>query len=462
MSVVSALLNSGKTFDFAQAFGVQDVTTSAMREAIGEWFRLYYDKTPTKDSDPCQQIPGVIVEKLTKTVFSEYVATPGKNKDTADFVGGVLAGLDRVRQKAVQLALIGGVDWLKPIFQGGTVCFNVVSRENVLILDRDDMDRVTSIGSAECTVSGNSFYTLLERRTVDGNGYLTIENRLYRSADKTMLGSAVPLATLAKYADLDPVYTTPTPVWTLGLVPVRTPIENCVDGSPDAVSVYAKAVGLIRNINHNEALLNGEFDRGKSRIIASADMMKDKDGKKSFDDTLFVAVDDDPESVGVTIFSPALREASFLARKVEYLRNIETVIGLKRGLLSDVEAVERTAKEITSSEGDYNLTIIHFQEMWENAVRESVRVCATLGRLYKAYAGPDIDMDKDVLISWGNGILYDEDKKWAELNEMVSSGLLKPEIALGWYFDMPTETESDLAKIRAKYMPEVPGEDGEE
>lgn len=38
---------------------------------------------------------------------------------------------------------------------------------------------------------------------------------------------------------------------------------------------------------------------------------------------------------------------------------------------------------------------------------------------------------------------------------MVARGLLKPEIAVGWYFDMPTETEADLAKIREKYMPEI-------
>ena len=38
---------------------------------------------------------------------------------------------------------------------------------------------------------------------------------------------------------------------------------------------------------------------------------------------------------------------------------------------------------------------------------------------------------------------------------MVARGLLKPEIAVGWYFDMPNETEADLAKIREKYMPEI-------
>ena len=103
-------------------------------------------------------------------------------------------------------------------------------------------------------------------------------------------------------------------------------------------------------------------------------MTMDENGeRRALCDNVFTAIDDMPENVGITIFSPAFREQSFLARKTEYLRNCETLIGLKRGILSEVEAVERTAKEITSSEGDYNLTIIDFQQMWEKAVREAVQ-----------------------------------------------------------------------------------------
>ncbi len=455
MSILSALLNSGKTYNFEQAFGAKDITTSEMRRAITDWYALYYNQIPRKGEDPCQRIPVVIVKKLAKAVFSEYSAARAK-RVVNPFLDAVLAGLDGVKGKALQQALIGGTAWLKPIFhQNGAVTFNVISRGNALLLARDDMDRVTSIGTAERTVQGEDVFTLLERRSVDANGYLTIENKLYCSQTDSTLGDPVPLTALEKYADLAPYYTYKEPLWSLGLIPVRCPAENCVDGSPDPVSVYAPAVGLIHNINHNEWLLNGEFDRGQSRIIASADMFTKKDGKAILEDNVFVGVDDDPEAVGVTIFSPALREASFLARKTEYLRNVENLIGLKRGLLSEVEAAERTAKEITSSEGDYNLTIIDFQQMWEAAVREAVRVCAVLGRLYKVYAGPDVDPDKDVAISWGNGILYDEDQVWVDLKGMVAAGLLKPEIAVGWYVDMPIETEADLAKVREKYMPEI-------
>ncbi len=269
------------------------------------------------------------------------------------------------------------------------------------------------------------------------------------------MGRAVPLKTLARYDGLPEEYTYPEPIGGLGMAWLKTPLENCVDGSRDGVSIYAPAVGLIHNIDRNEALLNGEFERGQSRIIASDDLLrKGRDGRRRLTDKLFVGIDDDPETVGLTIFSPALREAAFLARKQEYLRSAENIIGLKRGLLSEVEAAERTATEVTSSAGDYNLTIIDFQQMWESAVREAVQICGVLGRLYHVPDAHDVPEDA-VAIDWGNGILYDEDKTWAEYMGMVSAGLLKPEIALGWRFGMPTETAADLKKIREKYMPEA-------
>ena len=56
-------------------------------------------------------------------------------------------------------------------------------------------------------------------------------------------------------------------------------------------------------------------------------------------------------------------------------------------------------------------------------------------------------------ISTINGILYDEDKEWATLMQLVSAGLLKPEIALAWKYDLPWDTSAELAAIREKYMP---------
>ena len=92
--------------------------------------------------------------------------------------------------------------------------------------------------------------------------------------------------------------------------------------------------------------------------------------------------------------------------------------------------------------------------MWENAVRDAVKICGTIGKLYKVPGARDVPEDA-FTIDWGNGVLYDEEKTWADYKDMVASGLLKPEIALGWRFGMPTETEKNLEKIRKKYMPKL-------
>ena len=437
--------------NYALAFQAVDITSKEMRNAICDWYDLYFQRAADKKEDPCQRIPYTIVQKLTKTVFSEYAAKPVKEKDT--FVDAILSALETKRTEAMQMALIGGECALKPVFEKTDIRFAVVPRPNILVFARSADGTMTDIGLMEQSAGDKCYYTLLERRTMNVNGYLTIRNKLYRSYDRNQLGQQVALKSLPQYAELPDEYTFQQAVGSTGLISLRTPMVNCVDGSCDAVSVYAAAVGLIHNININEAQLSGEFDRGQSRIVVSSDMFgKDKDGRPVLADNVFVGLDDDPDSVGFNIFSPQLREASFLARKQEYLRNVENVIGLKRGLLSEVEAAERTATEITSSAGEYNLSIISFQRMWEKTVREAMRICGVLGQLYRVEGAYEIH-DDAFSIDWGNGILYDENKAWEDYKGMVSAGLLRPEIALGWRFNMPTETEEDLATIRKKYMP---------
>lgn len=449
MSFFNAIFDN-RAYGYEDAFGAADCTSVRMKNAIAEWFNLFYQMSVPEGEDPCQRIPYTVVNKISKTCFGEYKAT-----GESHFSQMILDALNDVRKQAMQAALTGGEMYLKPFPQGERFVFSVLPRDSVLIFGKDATGNPTDIGTAEQIIANRSYYTLLERRTIGRDGLLTIRNKLYRSDTADTVGRRVPLKSLPRYEALQEEYTYPDPLG-IGLVRMRTPLANCVDGGTDGVSVYAAAVELIHNINRNEALLNGEFDHGKSRIIVGADMMfKDENGnRRALKDEVFVALDENPEDIGINIFSPQLREASFLARKTEYLRNVENIIGLKRGLLSQVEAAEKTATEITSSAGDYNLTIIDFQQMWEIAVKDAAVLCGKLGRLYTIPGAHELT-DDSVAIDWGNGILYDENKTWTEYKAMVASGLLKPEIAVGWYFNMPTETPEDLAVVRERYMPEI-------
>ena len=447
MSIFTALKNSHSV---DEAFGAKDCTSAEMTAAIQDWFDLYYRRKATKDRDPCQRIAYTVVNKLTRTCFSEYQAT-----SKAEFAQMLSQRLGDSKKSAMQTLMIGGETFLKPVPTPDGMIFIPIRRDNVRVFGRSADGKPSDIGTTERTTQGRFFFTLLERRSVDAAGRLTIRNKLYRSDAPDMLGQQVPLGTLEQYKDLAPEYTYPEPLGGLGLVYMKLPVENCVDGSKDGVSVYAPAAGLIHNIDRNEAQINGELERGQSKVFASADLMvRDEHGMRKFADDIFVGIDEAPEDTGITIFSPELREQSFLNRKREYLRNVESLIGIKRGLLSEVEAQERTAKEVTSSEGDYNLTIIDLQNVWSEAVKDAIALCGKLGKLYRIPGAHEI-AEGAVAIDWGNGVLYDEEKTWADYLDMVARGLLKPEIAIGWRFNMPTETESDLQKIRTKYMPEL-------
>ena len=452
MHIFNALFNNN-AFSYEDAFKAKDVTSDWMKAAIVDWGRLFYDTEPDDGEDPCQRIPYTLVNKLTKTTFGEYQATA---KD--DFTRSVLESLNRQRIKAVHAAMMGGMAFLKPYPSGMGVAFAVIPRSNVLIFGKDNEGNPLDIGTAERMAYGAKYYTLLERRTVGADGRLTLRNMLYESNSADSLGKRVPLATLARYQYLQDEYTFTTPMG-LGAAVIRCPAPNCVDGSDDPVAVFAPAAGLIHRINQNEAQLSGEFERGESRVIVSADMLgvqEDYNGNqhKVFEDHIFTGLDESPDEIGVTIFSPALRESSFLARKIEYLRNVESLIGLKRGILSEVEAADRTATEVTSSEGDYALTITDFQNMWRDALRDAVRIAGTIATLYNVPGAHEINPD-DISIDWGNGVLYDEEKEWQRRKELVALGVLKPEYLLSWEFDMPTDTEAQLNKIRAKYMPQI-------
>ena len=427
-------------YSYQEAFGASDKTSRAMRRAIQKWFSMYYQQETGKTSDPCQRIAYTVVNKLTKAVFSEYSALC---EDPV--LAGWLQPLQQKQRQAMQLVLTGGECYIKPCPSGTGFSYTLIPRDHVLVFARDYEGVPTDIGLTEHSAFGKFYYTLLERRTVDANGVLTISYKLYRSGNSENLGTEVALSEHPAYRHLTKSWR--CQVGSVGMVRVKTPMVNCVDGSADGVAVFAPAAELIGVIDENEAQLRGEFQRGQSRIIVSRDLL---DKEKNLTDNLFIGLDDDPQSVGVTIFAPNLREQSYLARKQEYLRNVESVVGLKRGTLSDANMDERTATEIAASQADYSLTVMDFQAMWEQAVKDTAALCALLAKIYAMEEAKDLT----VCLDWGNGVLYDEEKTWADYLQMVRDGLIAPEVALGWRFGMAAETPQQRKMIRDKYMPQ--------
>ena len=460
MSIAKALFDQS-IISTDECFGQPDVTSQEMRTAINAWRDTYLKREGDKTSDPCMRMAYVIVHKLQKGVFAEYSSDILDKEKTAKgkWMDRNLSQLDLIRDSILQWMLIGGECWVKPVPRpgpDGSTIFAplLVHRTDAVILAREPDGRVTSIVTAEHTARGSQYYTLLERRTVDANGYLTIENKLYASFDRGTLGVRTALSKLDRYAQLPDLYTYPVPVGGVGMTPLRVPLANCVDGSMDAISIYEPAMGLIRNIDQNEKQLNDEFELARHRLIAPAEMLKTgRDGRRTLDDSVFVALKDIHSDLAPTAFTPQLRDEPYERREQKYLRAIENQIGLKRGMLSNAQEVEKTATEIASTAGDYNLSLIDLQQVWFDAVREYLTLCDTLGKMYRYCDQSPWDVTAQLAMTWGNGVLYDPDKELETDLRLVAAQLLKPEIAVARHFDQPWEDEEDLKNVREKYMP---------
>ena len=387
-----------------QAFGKGDVTTPRMRAALREWLDLYYG-APRPGEDPAPRLAALIVGKLCRTVFAEYEP---RLEGGGPMLAQSLASLNAVGRTAVQYALIGGECLLKPVPGPGGFDFVPIRRDCYAPLARDAHGRLLAVGTMESLSAGGVQYALLERRTAGAQG-LTIETRLFERNGQA-LGRCVPLPTLECCADLVPQLFLPG-VPGLGLAVLRTPLANCVDGGTDPVSIYAPAVGLLHALARCEQQLDTEFENGASRVFASEDLLR-------------------PDARG----------------------NRESLLGLRRGILSETEAEAqpRTATEIAATAVDYDLTIRDLQAMWADAARQALDLCAALGGLYGLGSG---QAPGTLAIDWGDGVLYDRARVWEEQRQLVADGLLRPEHALGWYFGLPHRTEADLQNIRQQLMP---------
>ena len=129
-----------------------------------------------------------------------------------------------------------------------------------------------------------------------------------------------------------------------------------------------------------------------------------------------------------------------------------------RSYETNAETQPRTATEIAAASVDYDLTIRSLQKAWEDCADDALFICSCLDRAYHK----DDWWPTELRIDWGDGVLYDRSRVWAEQQQMVASGLLRPEIALAWYYDLPAETEADLQAVREKYMPAAKGGENNE
>ena len=316
---------------------------------------------------------------------------------------------------------------------------------------------------------GEYLYTRLEYHEFSGNS-VTIVNKAYRSEkiasynddeEPTVnqpFDEEVPLSEVDEWAGLSEMPVTVNNVERPLFVYIKTCKSNNVDSSsPLGVSIYAKAVELIREADRMMGQIVWEYDAKEAAVHVSEEYLKnDPHGKPILPEgkeKLYRAFDEGSGNNKLfDVYSPDIRDAPMFNGLNKILKRIEWNVGFAYGTISDPNELEKTAEEIRSSKQRSYRTACRLQDAWQKGFEHLVESMVVLINLYRMVPGGTVNVN----CSWGDSVLEDTDKEYQRRWAMVVAGKLKLEKFIAWYFGCTEEEAADYipAMKEDDFMPE--------
>jgi A118 family predicted phage portal protein len=212
--------------------------------------------------------------------------------------------------------------------------------------------------------------------------------------------------------------------------------------SPLGVSVFSKAVSIIKQADLQYSRLLWEFEGGELAVDVDPTALKEKkDGTKELpklNERLFRGVDLGKDD-NYNVFSPALRDASLLAGLNQLLMRVEDTCSLARGTLSDTNQEARTATELRIVRQRTFATIADNQAALERCLRDVIRAMDK----YASHYNLAPEGEYDVSFEWDDSIITDSAQQLGERLELMAQGILGKAEFRQWYLG---ETEAQAKK----------------
>lgn len=424
-----------------QAVGVKTVATQEMADAIELWSLMYLDNPPwVNDNVKSLGLPAAIASEIARltTIEMQSQITGGAR---AEYLNEQYSCVLKDLRRYVEYGCALGGLVLKPYISGSSVVVDYVLPNNFFPVAFDSKGNITDIIFTERKWHGDMCYTRLERHTKTPGG-CRVTNKAYRSYNASQLGTEIPLEYVAEWATLkSEAEIQNTSKLLLGYF--KPTQANAIDPtSPLGVSVYSRAVDLVKEADKQYSRLLWEFEGGELAIDADVSLFSrdQRTGKLRLPkgkERLFRALNVDTMAGAkqLDVFAPELRDRNIINGLNQILQRIEDVCGLARGTFSDPNQEAKTATEIKLLNQRSYSTVADTQKALQFALNDliyAMDVWATLGNL--APAGK-----YDVSYEWDDSIIVDAQSEQAIRMQEVAAGLLKREHYIMWRYGCSEE-----------------------
>lgn len=417
----------------------QPVISHAMQTQSEIWHNIYINNASWLKNDVISlRLPTAITSELSRLVFTESEIVTDEKSPYKAIIDNFTAHLHDEFETALAL----GRMMFKPYLSHGKIFIDLIRADCFLPVAFAEKTMTAAVFVSKKTV-GNSYFTLLEYHEFNAeNQTHTIKNKVCKSLNSEYIGMECSFDEVPEWSGLVPEITfsnVEKPLFSY----FRVPYANDIDlDSPLGVSVYARAVDLIRQADEQWARIEWEYKSKETALDVSMDMLKNGRLPQK-DDRIYRKYDVDcAEHSFYNIFSPEIRDSSYFNYFNRILQRIEFNCGLAYGTLSDPQTVDKTAEEIKTSKQRSYTHVSAIQKNLETAVNNlfyAVSVYAKIGGISTVSA--------EITCTWGDSVLEDTEKEFQRRLQMVNAGLLTKEKFISWYFHCDE-------KKAAEYIPQ--------
>ena len=362
-----------------------------------------------------------------------------------------------LRQKLEPGCAAGGMA-IRPYPVNGHFAFGYTMDWSLYPVAFDSNGELSDVIFRDTFQEGQVTYTRLERHTIQANGDLKITQRAFKSNVKDNIGVEVPLSSVEIWANLEPEATLHNIEGQLfGWFKVAAANNVDVD-SPMGISVFHKAINVIKQADMQYSRLLWEYEASEMAIDVDPMALRPVQpeqytgaGEQKYEmpklkDRLFRGLNIQQGDKDLyQVFAPTIRDASLLNGLNRLLMMIEDLTGLSRGTLSDAPLEARTATELRILRQRTYATIADNQAALEKCLRDVVRAMDKMATFYQLAP----EGDYEISFEWDDSILTDRTQEMGERLELLSQGVIGKDEMRQWYTgETASQAEAAIQKIQ--------------
>lgn len=425
--------------------------TSRLAGSIELWSQMYHDEAPWVDRKEVYSagLAASIASELARLVTLEL---------RSEITGGTASAcLNEAYQRKVLKELRRYVEYgcakggliMKPYVTQQGLEVQFVQADCFFPMSFDSSGRITQCVFTEQFRKGKKTYTRMEIHSMSGDR-IRIVNRAFVATNDYSLGSEVALDSIDRWSELAPDITLEGADRLL-FGYFRVPLANTEDSdSPLGVSVYSRAVGLIKEADRRYSNICWEYEGTQLAVHIATTMLKYNGDRDKFEypggkERLYRNLEYNNGATDkpfIDTFSPAIRDTALFNGFNNQLKLVEFNCNLAYGTLSDPQSIDKTATEIKVSKQRSYAMVSDTQMALQSALEDLVYAMDFWAVLYGLIPAGS---DHEVTFKWDDSIIVDAEAERKQDMQDVSMGAMSLiEYRCKWYGETPEEAAKNL------------------